>query len=139
MRKRIIILGIISVIYVCFFPIIRNNVIYNQIDLEIASGYGKNPISLGTEVWIDHIDVDGKTMDLSTIQLADGWNWNGRIYADGSQIVKQRLHFQYLHNISIYFVKHPYSGYARVTVSDKQEDIDLFAESETILEYTISR
>lgn len=135
MKKKILVFFLISIIYIIFFPLFLNNVIYHQMEVEITSGYGKNEKAEGTEVWIDQIIIDGEPISLDTIPLNGDWTYTGRIFSGGKEKSMLKIFIRYKKSISINFIKHPYSGMVRVRTTHKDNVLDLYDENQSIQEY----
>lgn len=134
MKKKILILGILSIIYILFFPFFFNNVIYKRYTIQISSIGEKDIVSKGTEIWINRILVDGKETDLSKYLLDDGWEYNGRIFSAGNTESTFTLKLHAKEKIEIEFVTHPYSGIIQIQNYDKSIDtINLYSNTESYI------
>lgn len=140
MKKKIFVFGMASILFILIFPVIRMKIeeqSTNICELVIETTGTHNPKSNGTEVWIDGINVDGNDIDLSAIELAQGWELNGRIFSKGDTQYYLKIELPYKECLQIRFIKHPYSGIVNVIYGDKKNIIDLFAEQEMIDIYKI--
>ena len=140
MRKKIVVFIIISVLFILFFPMARKCIVEYSINnccFVLETTGKKNSESNGYEVWIDGIIVDGKDVDLSTIELDEGWGANGRIYSNGDTKYSLKVNLGYKESVQIRFIKHPYSGVVDVITENKNQTIDLFSETEMTEIYTI--
>lgn len=139
MRKKVIIIAILSIIYIIGFPIFKDHVVDAPYTVWIETTGEKNESSGGTEIWIDSIQRDDKTLALNTIFLGNGWENPGRLFHAGAEQTKSRLVVRSKEATVITFVTHPYSGKVKVTDSQGNvETIDLYSAEEGTLEYTIS-
>lgn len=142
MKKKIVILGIVSVIYIIFFPFIYNNMIHKQYVIEISPACDKNEKSFGNEVWINRIIIDGRNSELSQYILDDGWENRGRLFSAGNtkNILILKIHAK--EKITIEFISHPYSGIVKVRDYNGNENIiDLYSDIEgtTSIDFVIDK
>lgn|GEM_PF-6228614 len=85
--------------------------------------------ALGTEVWVNQIQVDGRTIPESEITLHGEWkSQNGVLFSNHPG---DRLQWSGLAHTSfdLAFVSHPWSGAVILTSGQASETIELFAES----------
>ena len=132
MKKKIVVLALVSVLYILFFPVFFHNVLYKQYTINIHTAGEKCPESGGTEVWINRILADGQETDLSAYALADGWEYNGRIFSSGSSECTLTLKLHAVKKIEIEFVTHPYSGIVQIQSRGKKTDtVNLYSDTES--------
>lgn len=139
MRKKVIIIAILSIIYIIGFPIFKEKVIDAPYTVLIETTGEKNEASGGTEIWIDGIQKDGEEVALSSVFMGNGWENRGRLFHVGAEQTKSKLIVRSKEKTVIKFVTHPYSGKVKVTdLQGNTETIDLYSAEEGTLEYTIS-
>lgn len=139
MRKRIVVIAILSIIYIIGFPIFKEYVLDAPYIVIIEVTGEKNDQSGGTEVWIDGIYRDGEILDIGTLQLDKGWENRGRLFNTGEESSKWKLYIRSKEKTSITFVTHPYSGIVKVIDSKgKVEVIDLYSSVQGIYSYTVN-
>lgn len=145
-KKMIFIIS--TTVCLLFIAIFKNNIFPREIknnDVNIEALNSKNENSLGFETWITSINIDGKGVDLSSINLNNNW-----IYKNESNVIftnaleknmPLKLSLDAARYISITFVKHKWSGTVRVSNESYQEVIDLYSQdgSSAICNITISR
>lgn len=91
----------------------------------------KNELSLGTEVWIKSIQVDGKNIDLESLVNEGKWEYkNGKLVSYKNQPQQFIESFTYKDRLSIELVQHPYSGEANISIDGDVSLIDLYSEIE---------
>ncbi len=135
MKKKILIFGVVSAIYIIFFPFLYHKVFYKQYIIEIIPTCEKNKESLGNEVWINRIIIDGEESDLSQYILADGWENRGRLFSTGITESNLILEIHAKETIVIEFVSHPYSGIVKLQDYNGNVDtVDLYSDTEGYLQ-----
>ncbi len=130
MRKKIIVVAVLSAAYVIFFPLFREWVINQRYGFEFIVSGEKNEASLGTEIWVDSVLADGEVCDLSRFAQGDGWEQRGRVFHPGAKAGRHTVIFPYKESLEIVFIKHPYSGVIRVKHKGVTRTIDLYSEEE---------
>ncbi len=139
MKKKFIIFFIISFIYIIFFPILKEKVLDKDYYFTLETQCLKNDKSFGTEVWLDHIEVDGKEYDMSKIVRPEGWEYNGRLYSTGEVPASLTTVIKYKHSIKFVFIKHPYSGIVIFTGFGQKCSIDLYSDEQETFSYSYER
>ena len=133
-NKKGIILGTIIIFLMINLIIPYRYRAYEKTPLEIkavATG-DKNILSKGTEVWIKRITLDGQDMQLKDLEEVNGWEFkNNKLVSYQNQ--PQELKVVTNHEeIEIELIKHPYSGKVVVAIGNENQNMDLYAESETV-------
>lgn len=137
MRKKIIIFGILSIIYIVGFPFIKEHVLDAPYLLTIEVVGEKDENSGGTEIWLDSISKDGESMNLNTLPLGDNWENRGRIYNPGNERSCWKICIRSKKETVITFLTHPYSGIVKITDPEGNvEVINLYSSEEGKCEYT---
>jgi len=99
-----------------------------EIDIKITATGEKNSQSLGSEVWLD--------LKSSSILLTgtekEKTNWeirNGQLlsYENQPQTIESKIKIE--KDEKIEFIKHPYSGIAKIEINGIEKKVDLYAES----------
>ena len=139
MKKKFIIFFIISFIYIVFFPILKEKVLDKDYYFTLETEGLKNDKSLGTEIWLDHIEVDGKEYDMSKIVRPEGFEYNGRLYCTGEVPASLTTVIKYKHSIKFVFIKHPYSGIVIFTGFGQKCSIDLYSDEQETFSYSYER
>lgn len=87
----------------------------------------KNEKSLGYEVWLGAVSVNGASLDPESFgRLADGWEIvNGMLMGNGTQGLTLRL--PEAEDIKLLFNKHEWSGIVKIEDGGHEKYIDLFA------------
>lgn len=139
MRKKVIIIAILSIIYIIGYPIFKEHVLDAPYMLVIDVTGEKNEASGGTEVWIDSILRDGKGIDINTLSLGEGWENRGRLFHTGEESVSWKFCVRSKEETVIIFVTHPYSGIVKITDSEgNTEEIDLYSPVESTYIYKVA-
>ena len=135
MRKKIIIFGILSIIYIVGFPFIKEYMLDAPYLFTVVVGE-KDEKSSGTEIWLDNISKDGESLDLNTLPLGDNWENRGRIYNPGSEKSRWKICIRSRKETVITFLTHPYSGVVKITdPKGNIEIINLYSPEEGKYEY----
>lgn len=138
MKKKIIIFGILSVIYILGFPLLKHHVIDAKYKITIQTTNEKNKSSKGTEVWINSIKKDEKLVDLTTVILEDNWENRGRLYNPGNVEGEWSFVIKSKDKTTITFITHPYSGIVSITDGrGNSTELDLYSEEQNELEFVI--
>ena len=142
-----IILNICISCSIAFLIIIGMHFFYRKLELHIPSAItiqaseSENSASLGSEVWITNIFVDGHALDLSQIPLEEDQYFRyDAIMLDGKSLHPSlELVFPAAPkaNIIIYFTKHDYSGNAVIKYSDTVDTASLYAPEHDTLVYAV--
>lgn len=136
MRRKVIIIAILSIIYIIIFPVIREFFIEAPYTFTIEAMGQKNEDSGGTEVWIDGVYRDGERLGIEEIRLSDGWENVGRIYSSGEDNSSLKICIKSKEETVIVFVTHPYSGLVKITNPEGDtEIIDLYSSTDGIYSY----
>jgi hypothetical protein len=121
------ILAIISVI--SFFMIIAGGDFFDNhrkqdVSIDVLATGEKTKNSLGTEVWITGIEVDNKRLNLA--ELANiNWEFRGNSLVNfTNQPSTLSLNLRYVSDIKVKFLKHQWSGIARI----EGKSIDLYSK-----------
>ena len=85
MRKKAIILAIVSIIYIIGFPLLKNKVLDARYTIVLEVTGEANGQSKGTEIWIDSIYRDGAAVDFTKLALDRGWENRGRLFYRDSE------------------------------------------------------
>ncbi|MFA9463371.1 MAG: hypothetical protein ACERKN_03655 [Velocimicrobium sp.] len=138
MNKKLVVFMILSILFIVVFPNYKNKVLDKKYKIQITVEESKNARTLGSEVWIDGFNADGKMLDNAKIPLDAGWECNGRIFSEGDSTYSLNTVIKYKKTCSIIFVKHPYSGAVLIKTGNGKEDvIDLYSPTEEIFEYVV--
>lgn len=124
-EKKLIILILIS----SFFIIIAggnyfDNHKFRDVSIDILGTGEKAQNSLGTEVWITAIEVDGKKMNLTEMGNSTWEYREGSLVNYKNQPSKLTLNLRYVSDIKMIFLKHQWSGIAKI----KDKTVNLFSE-----------
>ena len=139
MRKKVIIVAILSIIYIIGFPVFKEYVLDAPYSFVIETTGEKNESSGGTEIWIDGIKKDGENVNLNTLKLGENWENRGRIFNSGEKSSSWKLCVRSKKATVITFVTHPYSGIVKITDSKgNTKAIDLYSPREEIYSYTVN-
>ncbi len=131
MRKKAIILAIVSIIYIIGFPLLKNKVLDARYTIVLEVTGEANGQSKGTEIWIDSIYRDGAAVDFTKLALDRGWENRGRLFNAGTEAEKWSIVIRSKKDTRIDFVTHPYSGVVRVIdYRGNVTELDLYSEEE---------
>lgn len=131
MRKKAIILAIVSIIYIIGFPLLKNKVLDARYTIVLEVTGEANGQSKGTEIWIDSIYRDGTAVDFTKLALDRGWENRGRLFNAGTEAEKWSIVIRSKKDTRIDFVTHPYSGVVRVIdFRGNVTELDLYSEEE---------
>ena len=131
MRKKAIILAIISIVYIIGFPLLKNKVLDARYTIVLEVTGEANALSKGTEIWIDSIYRDGAVVDITKLALDAGWENRVRLFNPGTEAGKWFIVIRSKKNTRIDFVTHPYSGIVRITdYEGNVSEFDLYSEEE---------
>ena len=131
MKNKIIVFFILSFIYILLFPTFKERVLEKDYFIEFRTNGEKCDASLGTEIWIDAIVVDGALYDLATIDLGESnWEHVGRIFNSGEEAAVLNIKVPYKKTLEIIFVTHPYSGIIEVTNQKQTKEINLYSSDQ---------
>lgn len=131
MRKKAIILAVISIIYILGFPLLKNKVLDARYTIIIEIAGESNPLSKGTEIWIDSIWQDHEETDLSSFALGADWENRGRLFNPGIESSEWRIVIRSKENTRIDFVTHPFSGVVRIIdYRGNVTELDLYSGEE---------
>ena len=115
MRKKILIILLVSVIYILFCPILKNEVLDARYVISIEVLAGVSGQSQGSEVWIDAIRKDGELINLAELPLDGNWENRGRLFHSGEESELWEIEVRSKNTTTITFITHPYSGRVRIT------------------------
>lgn len=131
MEKKIKIFLLLSIVYIVIFPLFKNYVLDRDYYVRLIAEGTKNEKSLGTEVWIDGIYVDGEMYDFSQLELPQqGWELLGRVFNPGTEQDVLDVKIKYKETLEIVFVTHPYSGKVSVVNKADKKEFDLYSSEE---------
>lgn len=131
MKKKITIFFVLSVIYIIFFPMLKNNVLDKDYYVQFTVDGSRNGASNGTEIWITNIYADGKPYDMSKIYVGDSdWTYDGRLFNAGTDSSVLETKIKYKDTLEIEFIAHPYSGVVQVTNMSETKTVDLYSSEE---------
>lgn len=138
MRKKILIILVVSVIYILFFPIFKNEVLDARYVISIEVLAGASGQSRGSEVWIDAIRKDGEIINLAEVPLDGNWENRGRLFHAGEENELWEIVVRSKNTTTITFITHPYSGRVRITdYKGRVQELDLYSEKEGTVEYRL--
>lgn len=138
MKKKIIIFGILSVMYILGFPLLKHHVLDAKYKITIQTTNEKNKSSKGTEVWINSIKKDEELVDLTTVILEDSWENRGRLYNPGNVEGEWSFVIKSKDKTTITFITHPYSGSVIITDGyGNSTELDLYSEEQGELEFVV--
>ncbi|SYX86456.1 DUF6020 family protein [Paenibacillus alvei] len=128
-KKYKIVCLIFSILFVLMIPF-KNS---QFVTLNINALADKNSQSQGIEVWIKELTVDGKVIDLNTLQYEGQWEvvHESPVSHDGGQAVAT---WEGLvdKSLEIKLGNHPHSGLAEVKINDNIEKVDLYSPDDQI-------
>jgi hypothetical protein len=144
LKKTQIIISVIfsmllSLVLIICIPIQFNH-IKQDFDLKIIGTGEKNSKSHASEVWLVNITVDGINLDLSKVNLMDGWMKKDGALLSYNQQKPQTLDLKLKvkENVKITFVKHAWSGIVHLNYGDNIRSIDLYSSEGSIEEVTLN-
>lgn len=132
-RKYKIISLILGILFVLAIPINSSQ----YVTLAINSLGDKNVDSLGAEVWIKEVSVDGRIIDLDSLSYTGQWeNINDVPVNYNGEPASAKWEGEVKNNISVILGNHPYSGRAEITVNKETELLDLYSSDDKTFIYT---
>lgn len=138
MRKKIIIFGILSIIYIIGFPLFKQHVLDAKYNITVQITGNKNEASQGTEIWIDTIKKDGEAIDFSKLILSGNWENTGRLFNPGKEATEWSFVVRSKDMTEITFITHPYSGMVTITDGNGNvKEIDLYSPEQGEYKYLI--
>ncbi len=128
-KRHYLLTGIFAVVALLFCG--QNVLLRFGKDTSISiTAVGKsNDAALSSEVWLQSIEADGVSIDLSSIPLAEGWQHNGALFSCPTEKeYTQTILVKNADSIKIYFGMHAWSGGVLVETSTQRKEIDLYSQ-----------
>lgn len=111
---------------------------YLDSNIVISALGTKNDQSGGSEVWITKILVDGRLQDLSRIETSSGWVYQSKaIVSSENQPAVLELKLPRSKDISVFFLRHEWSGEASIKDRNELINLDLYSKDSKDLEYIV--
>jgi hypothetical protein len=99
----------------------------------------KNDRSQSNEVWLTNVIINGKKMDLSRLDLPEGWKIreNAIFTPLGERSSPLRIDVPRAENVELIFLSHPWSGRVLIKDGNAQEKLDLYSSGATSFQYNV--
>lgn len=143
-RKELIQIMLVSLMCTAIFTLCKGKKLipsnYVDTNVSISTTKNKNIKSEGNEVWILGININGKPIDLGTIQDITGFSRGdaGELVADTNKNdATLNLFVRGEDNVEIIFGKHAWSGIIQIKHLDNVETIDLYDEAGSQYKYYV--